>query len=340
MNLKDLSQHLGLSPTTVSRALNGYPEVSERTRARVHEAAERLGYAPSARAMGLATGRAMAIGHILPLSSEHEQVNPVFSDFIAGAGEVYSGAGYELSLSVVRDEDETATYERIARRGTVDGVVLHGPRVDDPRIALLQRLGLPFVVHGRSSAVARDYDWIDVNNRRAFQRATDLLLDLGHRRIALLNGLSHMDFAARRLAGYQAALAAHGLELPEDYVTSGEMTETYGHAEALRLLDRPDPPTAFLVASIIPALGLRRALEDRGLKMGRDISVVIHDDELSYFRNAGEVPAFSATRSSVRAAGRLCAEALLAAIAGERPKVQTLLEAELVLGLSTGPAPQ
>ena len=83
MKLKELARILGLSQTTVSRALNGYPEVSEATRARVAEAARRHNYRPNVRARALATGRAMTIGHVLPVSTRHEMVNPVFADFIA-----------------------------------------------------------------------------------------------------------------------------------------------------------------------------------------------------------------------------------------------------------------
>ena len=339
MNLKEFSSKIGLSPTTVSRALNGYPEVSERTRAKVMEAARRHRYTPNSGAARLATGKSMTIGHILPLSSEHEMVNPIFADFIAGAGETYSAAGYDLSLSVVRDEDEVEVYRTLTQRGTVDGVVVHGPKVNDHRIRLLQELGLPFVVHGRSSEVREDYNWIDVNNRHAFERATDLLLDLGHRSIALLNGLQTMDFATRRLAGYRAALTARGVDYDESLVTDGEMTETYGHAHATRLLGAANPPTALLVSSIIPAIGVRRAIHDLGLTMGRDVSVVIHDDDLSYFRNGGDVPIFTATRSSVRDAGRRCAVMLLDAIGGRASGPETvLLEAELTIGQSTGPA--
>ena len=86
MNLKELSLKLGLSPTTVSRALNGYPEVNEATRERVIAAARRHNYRPNARAIRLATGRAMAVGHVLPLNLRNEMMNPVFSDFTAGRG--------------------------------------------------------------------------------------------------------------------------------------------------------------------------------------------------------------------------------------------------------------
>jgi len=340
MNLKELSEHLGLSPTTVSRALNGYPEVSERTRQRVEDAARRYNYSPNERAKRLATGRAMSIGHLLPMSNEHEMVNPVFSDFIAGAGKRYAEKGYDLLLSVVRDEDEEATYRDLATRGAVDGVVVHGPKINESRIPLLTELGLPFVVHGRSSAVTSEYNWIDVNNRRAFERATSLLLDLGHRDIALLNGLADMDFAARRGAGFRDAFLSRGYDVNEALISHAEMTETYGYRRMRELLASGTPPTAVIVSSIIPALGVRRALIDENMTLGSDISVVIHDDDLSYFRNDGEVPTYTATRSSVHEAGWRTADMLLDTI--ERPNEacrHILMEAELTLGQSTGPAP-
>src|SRR5690606_22158851 len=123
VNLKELSQRLGLSQTTVSRALNGYPEVSEETRRRVVEAARRHNYRPDMRARALATGRAHAIGHVIPISTKHEIVNPVFADFIAGAGETYSAAGYDMVLSVVSDEDEADAYRALRAKGTVDGTI-------------------------------------------------------------------------------------------------------------------------------------------------------------------------------------------------------------------------
>ncbi len=205
MNLKDLASQLGLSPTTVSRALNGFPEVNEDTRRRVAEAARNANYRPNARAKGLATGRANAIGHVIPISSRHEIVNPIFGDFIAGAGEVYSRLGYDMILSIVDDEDQDRAYREIRSKGNVDGVIVHGPAENDPRIPLLAELGLPFVVHGRATGTTLPYSWVDVNSARAFRRATDFLMDLGHRRIALVNGLEFMDFAIRRRRGYVEA---------------------------------------------------------------------------------------------------------------------------------------
>lgn len=341
MNLKELAAHLGLSQTTVSRALNGYPEVNELTRKRVSAAAEQHNYRPNTRAKGLATGRAMAIGHVLPMSTTHEMVNPVFGDFISGAGETYAQNGYDMVLSLVEDGDQVRAYKDLKAKGTVDGIIVHGPKCQDTRVALLNDLQLPFVVHGRVSTENAPYSWIDVNNRSAFHRATSLLIDLGHTRIALLNGLENMDFAARRRAGYEAALAEAGLPLDSGLCRSDEMTEHYGYGAASELLDQYAPPTAFLAASMISAVGVRRAIQDRGFVLGRDISVITHDDELSYLQNGDDVPQFTATRSSVRYAGSQAAQLLLDQIRNPlSPPMTKLLEAQLVLGQSTGPAPK
>ncbi len=340
MNLRELSEQLGLSQTTVSRALNGYPEVSEATRLKVLAAAEASNYQPDARARSLATGQAKAIGHVIPQSTSHEMVNVVFADFIAGAGETYGQSGYDLVMSMVSDDAEVQTYRTLARKRNVDGVIVHAPTQDDPRIALLQELNLPFVVHGRSSAVRTDYSWLDVNNKRAIERATKFLIDLGHRRIALINGLERMDFALRRREGYVAGLAAHEIATNAAFMRSDEMTEPFGHESAGQMLDAPAPPTAFIASSIVVAMGVRRAIEERGLKMSRDVSVICFDDMISYFPNGEGEPIFTATRSSVRDAGRRCAEMLLAQIENPgSPAVQELWEADLVVGTSTGPAP-
>ncbi len=338
MNLKELSELLGISQTTISRALNGYPEVSENTRRKVEEAARKHNYIPNRGASSLATGRSMTIGHVLPESTSHELVNPIFADFIAGASEIYKTCNYDMLFSFVKESDGSDIYGSLLRRGAVDGVVVQAPKVNDERIQILQNVGLPFVVHGRSSSADANYSWVDVNNKRAFQRATDFLLDLGHRRIALINGLETLDFAQRRFLGFQTAIEARGLSIESDLTRNSEMTEIFGYQTAREMLSLPKPPTAILVASMISALGVRRAVQDCGLVAGKDVSIVTHDDELSYLRNGQDVPIFTATRSSVREAGRIVAQTLMHRIENpDAPKREILLEAELVVGSSTGP---
>jgi LacI family transcriptional regulator len=280
----------------------------------------------------------MAIGHVIQLSSRHEMMNPVFADFIAGAGEVYAARGYDMLLTIVPDEVQESTYRELRTKGAIDGLIVHSPKLAEQRIHLLNEIGIPYVVHGRASDCNEPYAWVDMNNTHAFRRATDLLLDLGHRRIALVNGLADMDFAIRRQAGFAEAFAARGLTADPGLIANEEMTEGYGHDAARAFLALPEPPTAFLVSSIIAAIGVRRAIEEAGYRLGRDISIVTHDDDLSYLQNRADVPVFTATRSSVRDAGRRAAELLIEIV--ENPAAgfrQTLLEAELILGQSTGP---
>lgn len=340
MNLKELAASLNLSQTTVSRALNGYPEVRAETRARVEAAARAVGYQPNSRAQRLATGRTMTIGHVIPLSDQHQMVNPIFSDFLAGAGEVYAREGFDLLLSIVPEEDVNAAYCKLASNGSVDGLMVQSPRTHDPRIATLQGLGLPFLVHGRS-AEADSYSWMDVENRTAFRQATGLLLDLGHSRIALLNGQEEFDFAHRRRSGFEDALRERGLRPDPAIMAASEMTEDFGYRVARTFLALPNPPTAFLTSAILVAYGVRRAVAEAGLQVGRDVSIVTHDDGLSYLHNDDSgVPSFTATRSSVRKAGQRCAELLVGLInSPDSAPVQDLWPAELTLGQSTGPAP-
>jgi LacI family transcriptional regulator len=337
MNLRELAELLNLSQTTVSRALNGYPEVSETTRKRVAEAARLHHYQPNARAKSLATGRSMCIGHVIPPVMHNQVGNVGFAEFIAGAGDVYRDKGYDMLVSIVPDDAEMQAYRNLVGRQSVEGFIVHAPLIDDPRISLLNELNLPFVVHGRSSKVECEYTWLDVNNRRAIERATAYLHELGHDRIALVNGEETMDFAWRRRSGYLSALEAAGIAPDPDLMTSADMTEPEGFDAARRMLGLPCPPTAFVCASIVSTLGVRRAVEARGLRVGTDVSIVCFDDAIAALPNGGPAaPTYTATRSSIRKAGRRCAEILIDRIENPgQPHVQELWEAELLLGQST-----
>jgi LacI family transcriptional regulator len=127
---------------------------------------------------------------------------------------------------------------------------------------------------------------------------------LGHRRIALANGLEYVDFAIRHRTNCVDAPAARGMAADAALMASYEMTKQSGYRVAEQMLDRPYPPTSFLAASMLSGMGVRRAIEARGWTFGRDISVILFQDDLPYFRNGEAVPIFTATRLTVREAGR------------------------------------
>ena len=340
MNLKELAKHVGLSQTTVSRALNGYPEVGGATRKRVTEAAAELGYRPNAHARRLATGRSHAIGYVFP-SDRTLMIDPLFSDFVAGAAEIYAPQGFETLLHAGGHEDEMAVYKRFAEDGAVDGVVVQGPHVSDPRVALLNDLKIPYIVHGRLNTTETGYGWLDIDNRGAFKKAARLLTDLGHTKIALLNGQEKLTYALHRRQGYEAALADSGIGANPSNIFSGLMTEENGYREAKRMLQQKNRPTALLISSMLMVSGTIRACHELALRIGKDVSLISHDDSLPFMNAEGLVPSLTTTTSSIRNAGSRVAELLLARIENPAgPLPSELWNVDLIVRGSTGPVPQ
>lgn len=315
MNLKQLSRMLELSQTTVSRALNGYPEVSEETRRRVMDAAKRHGYRPNPSARRLATGKSGMIGYVLPTGST-VNIDPHFVEFLSGLGDYARSHELDLVLSPADSDDEETTYRRIVANRQVDAVYVSSPRLKDRRVALLNTLGLPFIVHGRTEGLTEDYPFIDIDNEGAFYEATRLLIQLGHRRIGLINGDVRETFAIHRERGVRRALAGNGLVLEERHVVSTPMTEENGYRAARRLLEGSQAPTALLCSSLIMSLGVMRAVRDLGLSIPGDISLVAHDDVFPWLKPENFAVPLSTTRSSIRAAGARVAERLAARISG------------------------
>jgi LacI family transcriptional regulator len=340
MNLKQLSQLLGISQTTISRALNGYPEVSAETRRRVMEAAEKTGYRPNAAAHRLATGKVGSIGLVMPIG-EHHRSDVHFGEFLSGLGEEASRSGFHLVIMPTEPEKEREALRGLAASGSVDGIYLAYMKKNDPRIAMMQSLSLPFLVHGRSVGVAEDYPYLDVDNEGAFRDATQLLLQLGHTRIGLLNGPEGYDFTYRRCLGVEKALAADGLSLHPDNKRHSSMTDEEGYLGMEALLSRPERPTAILCASTALALGAIRSLNQRGLKPGRDVSLIAHDDVLPLLKPDNFSVPLTTTRSSLRAAGVRVGQRLINRIKlNQTEPYQELWKAELVVRASTGPAPK
>jgi len=339
MNLRELAEHLGLSQTTVSRALNGYPEVKEATRLRVQNAAVELGYSANASARRLATGRAGTIGMLLT-ADQNLLLDPHFVEFLAGVGEHLGSKDIDLLVSVTKRETEREAYRRIVRDGRVDGIILSSPRIQDHRVEDLLDLKFPFILHGRSDATGA-YAFLDIDNEGAFLKATRYLLDLGHRRIALLNySPNAMMFARHRELGYCQALAEREVAIDPELLCDGDMSEENGFSFTQNLLDMPDPPTAILCSSTLMALGASRAIVSRGQKIGLDVSLIAHDDMLSFLKAEQMHPALTTTRSSIREAGTEISKMLLqhVRLPHETPQ-RTVWPVELVVRDSTGPAP-
>ncbi|MEO0497812.1 MAG: substrate-binding domain-containing protein [Pseudomonadota bacterium] len=344
VNLKTLSEYLGLSQATVSRGLNGFPEVREETRRRIFEAADELGYRPNPNAQKLATGRANSIGFIFP-GAENLFLDPHFGEFLAGISSRLARSDVDLTFAAAEPEDEIATYERFVRTRRADVLILTGPKVHDPRLPVLEKLKMPFVLHGRTEGwfanEAPAFDCFDIDNAGGFARATEHLLQLGHRRIACVNGDVRLNYARDRQIGYGDAIKAAGLTVDPLLCAGGPMTEEEGFATARRMLALDDPPTAYLCGSILLASGVARALRGTSQTVGKNVALVAHDDVLPFLLSENfEVP-LTVLRSPIREGGTAVADLALERLAkgSQMPHRAMVMDVEFVVRESSCAGP-
>lgn len=336
MKLKELADRLGLSQTTVSRALNGYPEVSEMTRDRVNKAASKFGYSANANARRLAMGRVGAIGIIVPADSS-ERFGPHTAEFLAGLAERLSQDEFDFLISPLVDNDEIAVYRRLISSKRVDAIIVSHPSLVDERVAMLAEAKFPFVLHGRTT-IDLPHAWLDIDNQGAFHQATTHLLDLGHTHIAMIDGLKGFTFSEHRELGYRQALGARGIVADPRFIVHDRFSDEIGFRETQRLLSYTPYPTGIVAGSMMTALGVARAIRAKGFQLGKQVSLIAHDDVFPYLNASNMVPAMTTTRSSMRSAGTAIAEMLVRLLDGESvEKMHELWPVELILRQSSGP---
>ncbi len=333
--LKDLSRHLSISVTQVSRALNGHSDVSEATRQRVLEAAKALNYHPNIVAQKLVSGRSGIVALVAD-GSTGIQRDTVFQETITGLSQAFSQRGMQFVLHIADSGgDIINVYAKLARSGAIDGFVVINPVADDPRIAYLEESNTPFVVHGRA-ADDPSYPFFDIDNFKVGYTLTKHLTGLGHRRIAFVNGEETLSFCQSRLAGYGAALTEAGEQLDQRLVAHGMMGEASGLVSAVRFFDENyPPPTAIICGNLLIAKGVFSALKALSLSVPHDISVVAHDDDPAEIQAAAFYPPLTVTRSPLSKSWGPLADFLSARIAGNNgPEHQVNLDPDFIIAQS------
>ena len=275
--IRDVARRLNISITQVSRALDGYDDVSEETRQLVIQTAHEMGYVPNQAARQLRRRRSDSIGYILPADTPRF-TDPFFAEFIAGLGDEATAHGFDLLVSTAppNSPTERQAYERWTHSHKVDGLILNRLQLKDWRVQYLAQLGFPFVTLERSLDDC-DYPSVEVNGQRWFQVLVDHLVSLGHRRIAYIGASPDLRIQVDRFDGYQDGLQAHGLALDASLVVQGDLTSQGGYLAAERLLSLPTPPTAIACVDDSTAIGVLHAARERGCTVGKDLAVTGFD---------------------------------------------------------------
>lgn len=269
VTIRHVAEAAGVSVGTVSRVLNDHPNVRPEIRRSVEKAIRELGYSPNAVARSMRIRTTQTIGCML-----REISIPALGGFIRAAHDVLDDAGYSLliSNSEGRREREMELLSRLASRQT-DGIIMgsYTPMTGEFE-EFVRGLGIPIVVVDRDTP-----EWADavmVNHAQGTRAATEHLLDLGHRRIALITGEAGLYPARDRLRGFEEAFAARGLAPDPSLVHTGSFLPAAGFRQASAMLGQRNPPTAIIAGGIDMLSGVLRAIRARGLSIPGDVSVV------------------------------------------------------------------
>ena len=315
ITLEDIARAAGVSPSTVSRVLNGSKRVAENKRALVLAAIEQHNYRPNLVARGLVRGRSMTVGVLMQDIS-----SPFFARMISGIEQGLDRGAYQPMFASTHwraenQENELRSLQLLLER-RVDGLIVLASSIpdDDLRAAAAQ---IPLVVVARRVAGLEDR-CIYVDNQGGAFRATRYLIGLGHTRIAHIAGTPGHPDAADRLAGYRSALVDGGLAVDERLIVEGRLDEESGLPAAEELLAGGEPFTAIFAANDQAAYGAMLGLFNHGYRIPTDMSIVGFDDQ---WFSTYTLPPLTTVRQPSTEMGRAAAEGLLRLLNNEAPQL-------------------
>jgi DNA-binding LacI/PurR family transcriptional regulator len=331
----DIAKKLGLSAMTVSRALTGNREVSDKTRQRVIRTANALGYQPNRWARSLVTRRSSIIGVVIP-----DIAHSFFAEITFGIEDVCDKAGYNILLCHSKGDSEREKSEvGMLASSRVDGLIIASvqPENTPEPFARLRQSGVPIVLVDRFFSKA-EFTTVRVDDRAVGRLAVECLVELGHRRIAMIQGPA-VSPASQRKRGFSEAMKAHGLPVPSEYMVTGDFEIEGGRKATRKLLELPEPPTAVFAANDPMGIGAIYGCRDLGVAVPQQMSVI----------GAGNIEGphhptpFLTTVDWPRVdLGRAAASMLLEAVKGTNPQqpATKVFEPRVLVRQSTARLPQ
>ena len=331
ITIKDIAKELGISASTVSRALSGSPLVNAETKQAVLVVAERLGYQRNELARALVKGSSGAVGLLVP-----DITNPFFSDIARGVGEIADTkhAGVILCNTDGRIDREL-NYVRLMRRKRVDGLLLCSTTVEAPYLKELEKARIPHILVSRLAS-QDTVPFVVTDDRIGARLAVEHLIELGHQRIGFIGGPENVQASRDRMNTYLDVLRDHDLEIVDAWREYAGFTQAAGRESAQRMLSMPQPPSAIFAANDVTALGVFEVAEGLGLRIPQDLSLVGYDD-ISY----ASLPRIRLTTVAQPAVemGQIAATWLFEALRNpEIGQLHRTLSPSLVVRSTTGPA--
>jgi len=342
--IKRLAQQLNLSIGTVSRALNGKPDVNEETRQRVIEAAAANGYVPNQAGRSLRSGSTGVIGFMMQTGAHITGEGDIFfMSVFDGVQTVFARHQLDLvALLCSSEEDPDAYMQRVVARGFSDALIISATKRIDHRIDFLASREIPFIALGRSETDA-GHPWLDLDFEGMAEVGLSRLIEKGHRRIGIYAPLDDTNLGFVLVDAYRKVLERHGVAFDPDLVFRAHPNERGGYqiAQAMAAMPAGKRPTGFILTNEVMSLGLYNGLYEVGLVPGKNMAVIGRDSPQAHFL----VPRLTCFRLSLRDLGIALAEGLLATMPAyehiyPRQIVRKVVPLELVPGDSDLFAPE
>ena len=309
--IKRLAQQLNVSIGTVSRALNGKPDVSEETRRRVIEAAAAMGYAPNQAGRSLRKGSTGVVGFMMQTGAHITGEGDVFfMSVFDGVQTVLARHQLDLvALLCSSEEDPDAYMQRVVARGFADALIISATKRIDHRIDFLAGRHIPFIALGRSETDA-GHPWLDLDFEGMAEVGVSRLIAKGHRRVGVFAPLDDTNLGFVFLDAYRKVLDRHGLPFDPDLVFRAHPNERGGHqiARSIAAMPADRRPTGFVLTNEVMSLGFYNGLYEVGLIPGKDFAVIGRDSPQAHYL----VPKLTCFQLSLRDLGIALAESLLA----------------------------
>lgn len=330
--IRDVALAAQVAVGTVSRVLNGHKSVSEEVRRRVLKAVKKLNYQPDpvAQSMRLGVTRTVAC-------ATRDISIPGYGSIVNAAEDMLRRHGYTLLLAMTEQQKEREIdLLRVFQQRRVDAIIMATSSEEDAELCRkLKQVSIPVVLLDRDNPA--QLDAVTLDHRRGLRAATEYLLGLGHKRIALLTGQPFTWPARERIAGFKEALAARGKAAQQQCLTrTGGFSAEFGFREASSLFSSSAPPTAMIAGGMGMLAGVLQAVRDRGLSIPGDVSIIAGaDTDLA----ALATPAITAVRWSGTDEGRMAVQLLLNRLNGNRhgPVQRVMLSTELIKRESCAP---
>ena len=280
MNIKKLAKKIGLSITTVSRALSGYSDVSDVTRKKVFKYAKKYKYSPNPHAARLASGKSNTLGFVIPLYGLNtNQLNQAsFFEFIAGmSGKIHSEDIQFFMMFANNANEEKKAYEKLIYTNKVDKIILHNLKKNDSRVEMLKKNKIKFVTWGRTQNL-QNYSWVDLDNEGSVNLIMKYLIEKNHENIAYVNIVENYNFAFQRQQGYINSLKTYKKKYNKNYYLSVKTEEPEQSANIIKKMLLNNPEISALICSTeYSGVGAIKACKELDRKIGKDISIITFD---------------------------------------------------------------